>query len=114
MSRTVDNLGHNFWACPLEFGGHGWMEWDGYTPTPTDREKRGVVEKLRALESSLDIIEKELHLCKIELEHVTKENNNLKETLKNESMQRSCLTKCLKSIFLSLVLWFLVCSRKLK
>ncbi|GAA0164434.1 hypothetical protein LIER_20073 [Lithospermum erythrorhizon] len=104
MSRTMDNQGRNFWACPLEFRGHGWMEWDDYTPTPNGREKSGVVDKLRALESSLDVIEKELYLCKIELERVTKENNNLKETLKNESMQRRCLTKCLKSIFVSLVL----------
>ncbi|KAG9155611.1 hypothetical protein Leryth_017050 [Lithospermum erythrorhizon] len=104
VSRTKDNPGRIFWACPMEWGGHGWMEWVDYSPSP--QGKRGTqLEKISALERMLDEVEDRI----VQLDE---ENKNLKERLKNEIVLTNCLKKFLKGIFVGfcIALVFIVCS----
>ncbi|GAA0184321.1 hypothetical protein LIER_31609 [Lithospermum erythrorhizon] len=86
-SRTMDNSGRVFWACPLEFAGQGWMEWFDYAPSPQGREKRTMQERLFCVERILQGCEEELIICKSERERLVQDNVELRQELVNH---KSC------------------------
>ncbi|GAA0157347.1 hypothetical protein LIER_43401 [Lithospermum erythrorhizon] len=93
VPRNVDNPGRIFWACPSEWGGHGWMEWDDYTPSLQAREKRLDKDKAMDLGTRLNPVEEELHLIKIQNENLMQENWSLKGKLDKERVFTRCYDK---------------------
>ncbi|GAA0155945.1 hypothetical protein LIER_13552 [Lithospermum erythrorhizon] len=99
VPRTIDNLGRIFWAFPSEWGRHGWMEWDDYTPSLQAREKYLDKDRAMNLGRRLDTVEEELHLIKIQNKNLVQENWSLKGELDKERMLTKCLTKCLRDFY---------------
>ncbi|KAG9153353.1 hypothetical protein Leryth_017267 [Lithospermum erythrorhizon] len=78
ISRTLDNPGRVFWACPMDSGGHGWMEWDDLDSSTKTKERRSLKEKLILV--AFIVVSELIKDC------LVVENKNLKQMLDKNNL----------------------------
>ena len=68
MSRTEENPGRPFWACPLELG-HGWMDWaDSSASSPSYKDRRFLQAEVTQLKEENASIVRELTILEMKYE----------------------------------------------